>query len=64
MKQAKNIREQLREYMGKVRWKEMQGFLGLKEKGREIERQSGLVRRAMAEGFFMNACRKASSIKA
>lgn len=76
MRQAKNIRAQLEEHMDKgVDWDEIRGlFEELRKQRKEIFKQlkyeadqgiqSRLVRRALAEGFFMNTCRKAGQLKA
>ena len=56
---AKNIEAQLREYVGKINLKRLEHhFIAYKDKDRCAE-----LRYALAQGFFMNTCRKVSSMQ-
>lgn len=71
LRQAKNIREQLRDHMGAVRWDQLeaaeQEFSGMKELRKRLKKEEGdlesmLLRAALAQGFYMNAARKVPSL--
>jgi hypothetical protein len=61
--------------LDKIDWKSIECFDSLRNERKDIrdhlediryvdDLQSVLVRRALSEGFFMNACRKAGQLKA
>ncbi len=62
MKQASNIREQLKEYLAKVKWDELRPYFkrikSVKEAKMDMEERGKLLTRALSEGFFMNTARR------
>jgi ATP-dependent RNA helicase DHX8/PRP22 len=70
LKQARNIKDQITEYMDKVHYKECQNFFNMRnieilcsevEKDKNLddyEKINKLMRMALCQGFFMNAARK------
>lgn len=70
LKQARNIKEQIKQYMEKVKFQDCERFFNQKtinslikevDKNRKIddyEKINALVRMSLCQGFFMNAARK------